>query len=108
MVRHRRYYVTSLAIDGRRIPSRGGDLIVAQRDESPELDWELVHQSSEDVTIENAAYTIHIGSPEGDFAGSALLVRSDGRSHVFRGAGDLDGFDVSCFDEPGSAGLEDS
>ncbi len=64
------------------------------------LDWELVHQSSEDVHIEQAAYTVHLGSPEGDFAGSALLVRSDGRSHVFRGAGDLEGFSEDQFDPP--------
>ncbi len=101
MVRHRRFYITSLVIDGRRIPSKGGDLIVARRDENPVLDWELVHQTSEDVHIEQAAYNIHLGSPEGDFAGPALLVRSDGRSHVFRGAGELDGFDEGLFNEAG-------
>lgn len=38
-----------------------------------------------------------MSSPEGNFAGSALLVRSDGSAHVFRGAGELDGFTDELF-----------
>ena len=91
-VQHRRFYVTTLSVDGEALPSHGGDLVVARRVENPAIDWELVHQTSEDVTLELAPCAVQIGSPEGDFSGSAILVRSDGRSHVFRGAGDLVGF----------------
>lgn len=92
-MQHRRFYVTALTVDGQILPSHGGDLVVAQRVENPVIDWELVHQTSEDVHLEAAPCTVEIGSPDGTFSGSALLVRSDGRSHVFRGAGELIGFE---------------
>ena len=91
-MQHRRFYVTTLTVDGEVLPSHGGDLVVARRVENPAIDWELVHQTSEDVRLEPAPCTVEIGTPEGDFSGPAILVRTDGRSHVFRGAGDLAGF----------------
>jgi len=92
-MQHRRFYVTTLTVDGQVLPSHGGDLVVAQRVENPAIDWELVHQTSEDVELAAAPCTLEIGSPDGNFSGNALVVRSDGRSHVFRGAGELVGFD---------------
>ncbi len=91
-MQHRRFYVTSLVVDGKPLPSTGGDLVVAKRPENPAVDWELVHQTSEDVQLEPAPCALDIATPDGAFSGPALLVRSDGRSHVFRGAGDLEGF----------------
>ncbi len=91
-MQHRRFYISNLTVSGRPIPSQGGDLIVARRDESPDLDWELVHRTTEAISIEPAPYEIHLDGPEGAFSGTALLIRSDGRSLVFRGAGDLFGF----------------
>ena len=79
-------------VDGEELPSVGGDLIVAKRVDNPALDWELVHQTSEDVHLDQAPCKLEITSPDGSFSGNALVVRSDGRSHVFRGAGDLIGF----------------
>ncbi len=91
-MQHRRYFITELTVSGRIIQGRGGDLIVAQRGEDPSLDWELVFQTTEPTSIEQSPYRLLMDGPEGELAGPAILVRSDGRSHVFRGAGDLAGF----------------
>lgn len=92
-MRHRRYLITELRADGTDIPSTGGDLLVARKDGDDSLDWELVHRSSEPVRLDQAPYELEMVGVEGTFRGPAILVRSDGRSHVFRGAGPLDGFD---------------
>lgn len=92
-MRHRRYLISELRVDGADLPSTGGDLLVACHDGADEVDWELVHRSSEPVRLEQAPYRLEMAGVEGSFSGPAILVRSDGRSHVFRGAGPLDGFD---------------
>jgi hypothetical protein len=66
--------------------------MVVRRPESPDLDWELVLQTSEMIAVEHAPYDLFFSGPERSFSGPAILVRSDGTSHVFRGAGDLGGF----------------
>lgn len=91
-MQHRRYFITDLTMSGRLVAGRGGDLIVAQRDEDPTLDWELVYQTDVITPIEQSPYRLLMDGPEGELSGPAILVRSDGRSHVFRGAGDLVGF----------------
>ena len=92
-VRHRRYLISDLRADGTEIPSAGGDLLVASHEGAAEVDWELVHRSSTEVRLEQAPYQLEMDGVEGSFSGPAVLVRSDGRSHVFRGAGPLAGFD---------------
>ncbi len=77
------------------MPSRGGDLIVAAKDQTDDLDWELIHRSSENWPLRTEPYDLDMEGPEGTFSGPAILVRSDGRSHVFRGVGHLEGFDPS-------------
>jgi hypothetical protein len=66
--------------------------MVVRRAESPDLDWELIVRTSEHCAVEQAPYDLFLSGPEGSFSGPAILVRSDGTSHVFRGAGDLGGF----------------
>lgn len=97
-MRHRRYLISELRADGCAIPSAGGALVVASHAGSDEVDWELVHRSSEPVRLDQAPYHLEMDGAEGPLSGPAVLVRSDGRSHVFRGAGDLEGFDG--FDRP--------
>jgi hypothetical protein len=92
-VRHRRYYIESLRTSGRAMPSTGGDLIVAAKDQTEDLDWELIHRSSEPWPLRKEPYDLDMVGPAGRFVGPAILVRSDGRSHVFRGVGTLEGFD---------------
>jgi hypothetical protein len=92
-VRHRRYYIQSLWTSGLPVPEVGGDLVVASSDENDDLDWELIYRSSETWRLKPEPYDLEMVGPEGRFGGPAILVRSDGRSHVFRGVGTLDGFD---------------
>lgn len=91
-MQHRRYFITELTMSGRIIGGRGGDLLVAQREGELDLDWELVYQTEERTDIEQSPYRLLMDGPEGELSGSAILVRSDGKSHVFRGASDLHGF----------------
>lgn len=91
-MQHRSFFITELTLSGRIIEGRGGDLLVARRDGEPALDWELVFQTEEPTDIEQSPYRLLMDGPEGELSGPAILVRSDGTSHVFRGAGDLTGF----------------
>jgi len=97
-MQHRRYYITDLTLSGQVLDGRGGDLIVAKRDESPDIDWELVFQTKIETPIEQAPFRLLMDGPEGELAGAAVLVRSDGTSHVFRGAGELVGFTEDMFE----------
>lgn len=96
-VRHRRYYIRSLWTSGRAVPEVGGDLIVASTESNADIDWELIYRSSESHRLRQEPYDLEMEGPEGRFGGPAILVRSDGRSHVFRGVGTLEGFDPSAF-----------
>lgn len=68
-------------------------MIIAAKDQTDDLDWELIHRSSKKWPIRKEPYDLDMVGPEGSFAGPAILVRSDGISHVFRGVGELEGFD---------------
>ena len=98
-MRHRRYYIKSLITSGLPVPEHGGDLIVASTEENTDLDWELIYRSSVHCRLRQEPYDLEMEGPEGSFVGPAILVRSDGRSHVFRGVGTLDGFDPAAFDQ---------
>ena len=91
-MQHRRFYLEGLVASGIDFPRLGGNLLVVRREESPVLDWEVVVQTREKIAVDQAPYDLLLSGPEGTFSGPAILVRSDGTSHVFRGAGDLGGF----------------
>ena len=92
-MRSRRYFIESLWTSGLSVPSRGGNLIIAAKEQTTDLDWELIHSSSKNWPLRKEPYDLDMEGPEGRFSGPAILVRSDGRSHVFRGVGTLEGFD---------------
>ncbi len=94
-----RIFVDGLVASGRVFPPCGGYLLVVRRPESPQLDWELVLRTQEAVQIEPSPYDLVITGPDDEVSGSAILVRSDGRTHVFRGAGEPTGVDTSAWDE---------
>ncbi len=71
--------------------------MVVRYAENPNLDWELIVKTTVDEVVDQAPYQLLISGPEGSFTGDAVLVRSDGRAHVFRGASDLGGFDEGDF-----------
>ena len=91
-VRHHRYYIEGLELSGRTLDGVGGDLIVAKFEGRTDLDWELVFRSQSREIVESAPFDLVMTGPEGELSGPAILVRSDGISHVFRGAGELKGF----------------
>lgn len=99
-MRHRRYYIESLWTSGLSVPSRGGNLIIAAKDQTEDLDWELIYRTSKPHALKSEPYDLDMVGPEGSFAGPAILVRSDGRSHVFRGVGTLHGFDPEQLSGP--------
>lgn len=107
-MRHRRYYIEALSTSGLPVPTRGGDLIVATSDETIDIDWELIYRSSEHWRLRQEPYDLEMVGPNGSFEGPAILVRSDGRSHVFRGVGTLTGFDPAVFDAGVEADIEPS
>ncbi|MEM7341285.1 MAG: hypothetical protein AAF467_21700 [Actinomycetota bacterium] len=94
-MQHRRYTIRSLWTSGLAVPTRGGDLVVARSAGSEDIDWELIYRSDERHELRQAPYDLDMDGPEGHFSGPAILVRSDGLTHVFRGVGTLDGFDVA-------------
>jgi hypothetical protein len=91
-VRHHHYVIDELTVSGQVMSEVGGDLIVAELEGRPDLDLELVCRTAPHTRIELSPHTLEMGGPEGPLTGTALLVRSDGTAHVFRGAGSLDGF----------------
>jgi len=84
---HYQYLITSLWVSGVVVPSAGGDLIVVVRNDSSDVDWELVHRSSENWNLEKKMCDLVMHGPVDELSGPAVVVRSDGRTHVFRGVG---------------------
>ena len=103
-MRHRQYHIVRLWASGLPVPTMGGNLVVASSDATDDLDWELVYRSAQIHPLRQEPYDLEMRGPEGRFGGPAILVRSDGRSHVFRGVGTLDGFDPAAFGDDGSDG----
>jgi len=90
-VRHKRFPINALVVGGREISVRYCDLLVATNDESAEPDWECLASSNDEVQLAQAPYALELRSGSRAFVGDAILVRSDGLAHVFRGIGTLDG-----------------
>ncbi len=91
-----RYRTTGLRLDGRRIDTVGGDLIIVLR-ESGDLDWELIMQTRAAADVEQRPYDLTIETPGESLSGPAIYVRHTGSTLVFRGIGELDGLDRSDF-----------
>ncbi len=85
---HERYLIDGLSASGFTVPTSGGTLLVVYRPNS-NTDWELVHRSSDNIELAQQAYDLVMTCPGGDLTGQAILVRTDGISHVFRGSGEL-------------------
>jgi hypothetical protein len=93
-VRHRSFVVATLALGVDEIPIHHGDLVVAGKESSPDLDWELVAHALDRSPIDQGAHHLTMVTADGrDFHGDAIVVRSVAGTHVFRGAGPLVGID---------------
>ena len=90
-MRHKRFPIDHLAVAGRDISVRCCDLLVASHDESSDTDWECLAASNDEVQLVEGTYALVLQSGPRSFDGDAILVRSDGLAHVFRGIGPLAG-----------------
>ena len=95
MLRHRSFSVASLRIGLEDASLRRADLVVARNDGAVELDWELMATTLDRTPIEHGAHHLLMETTDGSFLeGDAILVRSIEGTHVFRGAGPIEGFDA--------------
>ena len=90
-MRHKRFPIDTLVVSGRTVSVRYCDLLVAASDGSNELDWECLAASNDEVQLVEGTYALVLQSGPRSFDGDAILVRSDGLAHVFRGIGPLAG-----------------
>ena len=94
-MRHKRFRFGHMRLNGIPVNVRYGDLLVAQNDCNEQIDWEVVVKTTDRLTLEPSAYDVHVETSEDrQLWGAGVLVRTEGRAHVFRGGGTLDGFDV--------------
>ena len=97
-MRHRHFRFSHLRLNGVPVGVHYGDLLVAQDEAAIAVDWEVVVSTLDELHLEPASYDVHIEVGEDrQMWGPGLLVRSDGRAHVFRGGGALDGFTPEDF-----------
>ncbi len=80
-----------MLVAGRQVSLRYGDLLVATDDGSDQIDWECLAASNDELQLEPSSYSLELASALRVFTGDAILVRSDGLAHVFRGIGPLEG-----------------
>lgn len=99
---HARLAISRLRVDDHPLPLRHGDVVVAARAESGQLDWEAIVST---IEVHDLARSVHhleliclpTATPEPrtrGLSGSAFLVRSVETTLVFRGDSVLEGFDV--------------
>ena len=92
-MRHKRIRFEHLQLNGVPVEVRYGDLLIAKDDCAQLLDWEVVVSTRDRLQLQMSDYDVHIETGDKrQLWGPGLLVRSDGRAHVFRGGGALDGF----------------
>lgn len=92
-MRHARFTLAQLHVDDAELPLMTADLLVVRREESDDLDWEVVSTTLPVTALPQAPCRLVMSVLEDGrlLRGPALVVRSDERRHVFRGAGDLEG-----------------
>ena len=103
-MRHVQLVIANISIGPRPLPLRHGTLQVVERDAGA-LDWEIVLHTIEFEPVANAVHALELavitGADDagrltvGDLTGEAILVRGVEHSIVFRGHGELAGFDRS-------------
>jgi hypothetical protein len=105
-VRHKRFAIDELVIGDREVSVRYCDLLVASGEENTDLDWECLVSTNDEVQLVQGPQLLTLRATGRPFGGNAILVRSDGIAHVFRGIGPLDGFAPSELEETEAGGTE--
>lgn len=95
-MRHARFDVATLCVEGIPVVLKAAYLLVADQPGNDDLQWECLAYALDPAPIARGTYAVDIVSIEGrDFAGRAALVRSVDGAHVLRGDGPLAGVSVA-------------
>ena len=94
-MRHARFDVASLAVEGVGVPLKAAYLLVAEQEGVDALQWECLAYGLDPAPIAEGRYRVDIVTLD-DRAlwGPAVLVRSIDGAHVLRGDGPLRGLTV--------------
>lgn len=88
-MRSTREVLASVEIDGTELTCRFADLLVVEREDGS-VDWECVLLTAAGPPIDLAPVHVRLGGYDDTLRrGDAIVVRSDGTSHVLRGVGAL-------------------
>lgn len=88
-MRSTREVLASIEIDSVEVACRFADLLVVEREDGS-TDWECVLLTEAGPAIELAPVHVRLtGHDDRCRVGDAIVVRSDGTSHVLRGVGPL-------------------
>lgn len=91
-MRHARFDVAFLSIEGVDVPLRAGYLLVAESDDPRRPQWECIAYGIDTAPLAPARHPVTIATLDGRrLVGDAVVVRSVEGAHVLRGDGPLDG-----------------
>jgi hypothetical protein len=91
-MRHARFDVATLTIEGIALVLKAAYLLVAEQDGLDDLQWECLAYALDPAPLPKDTYAIDIVTLDGrELAGRAALVRSVDGAHVLRGDGPLAG-----------------
>ncbi len=91
-VRHARFDVASLTVEGVGLPLKAAYLLVAQADGDLQVQWECLAYALDPAPLAPGRYLLDVTTLDGRaLRGPAIRVRSVEGAHVFRGDGLLDG-----------------
>jgi len=102
-MRHARLVVHRLVVEGVEVAVRFATLVVVARDGTERPDWEVVAESTSEVSFDMRRHRLVMTAITGaddeggvelsELAGDAAVVRFVDNTVVFRGDGPLDGLD---------------
>ncbi|MGI8755133.1 MAG: hypothetical protein ACR2MB_04590 [Acidimicrobiales bacterium] len=95
-MRHTRFEVASLAVEGVPLPLKAAYLLVAESDGTDQVQWECLAYGLHPAPLAPGRYRVAMTTLEGRvLTGDAVRVRSVEGAHVLRGDGPLDGVTAS-------------
>ncbi|MGI8755627.1 MAG: hypothetical protein ACR2MB_07150 [Acidimicrobiales bacterium] len=91
-MRHARFDVATLAVEGVPLPLKAAYLLVAETDLTDQVQWECLAYGLHPAPLAPGRYRVTMTTLEGRvLTGAAVRVRSVEGTHVLRGDGPLDG-----------------
>lgn len=94
-MRHVRFDIADLALEGIPVVLRAAYLLVAEQDGVDQLQWEVLAYGLDTAELRPGTYEVEVRTLDGrQLAGPAVLVRSVEGAHVLRGDGPLAGLAV--------------